>query len=153
MMKKEFSKRDIDMAYLAGILDGEGCIRVRNVVKNKLCLVVTVQQTDEEPLILFKAYFGGSLRRKSKLTTGGLQVFRYYASRRNAVRLLEQLSPYLIIKKSRAELGIKMSSIKLSHGGKDSRIGEKWKLAKQLVSLNSSKGGISKIITTPIPPS
>ena len=37
-------------------------------------------------------------------------------------------------------------------GGHDKRISEKWKLAKELVSMNSKKGGqISKVLQFPIP--
>lgn len=138
--------KDLDFAYMAGLLDGEGCIRVRLYQRNKISVIVTIQMTEQNALLLFKKYFGGGLRQKKEKTKGGLPVFRYYASRRVAIKLLKSLYPYLILKKARADLAFKVESIKLSNSGEDPRAGEKLELAGKLNMMNSSKGGISKIV-------
>jgi len=143
---KTYTKRDLDLSYMAGILDGEGCIRVRLRKGNKLDVTTTVQMTTIEPLELFKFYFKGGLQKKKNKTKGGLSVFRYFASHRRAEYLIRELLPYLMIKKARADLALRICSIKLSNNGKDPRAKKKLQLARELNMMNSSKGGISKVV-------
>jgi hypothetical protein len=143
---KTYTKRDIDLSYMAATLDDEGCIRVRLVEGNKLRVIVSIQMTTIEPLELFKFYFKGGLHKKKKKTKGGLPVFRYYASHRRAEYLIKELLPFLMVKKARADLALRIFNIKLSHGGKDPRARKKLELASKLNSMNSSKGGISKVV-------
>lgn len=143
---KTYTRRDIDLSYMAATLDDEGCIRAGLKKGNKLNISVTVQMTTIEPLELFKFYFKGGLRKKKEKTKGGLPVFRYYASHRRAKYLLEELLPYLMIKKARADLALRILDIKLSNSGKDPRAKKKLELAGKLNRMNSSKGGVSKVV-------
>ena len=145
-MKKMYTRKDVDYSYLAATLDDEGCVRVRLRKGNKLDVTVSVQMTDIAPLELFKFYFKGGLRKKKNKTKGGLPVFRYFASHRRAENILRELLPFLLVKKERADLGLRICEIKLSHGGNDLRSKEKLLLARKLNMMNSSKGGVSKVV-------
>jgi len=142
---KTYTKRDIDLSYMAATLDDEGCIRARLKKGNKLTVTATIQMTNIEPLELFKFYFKGSLRRKKKKTKGGLPVFRYYVSHKRAEYLLRELLPFLMIKNARANLALRILDIKLSNNGKDSKAKQKLQMAGKLNMMNSSKGGVSKL--------
>ena len=131
---------------MAATLDDEGCIRVRLRKGNKLDVIVSVQMTNIEPLELFKFYFKGGLKKKKKKTKGGLPVFRYFASHKRAEYLIKELLPYLMIKKARADLALRICDIKLSNNGKDPRARRKLQLGAKLNKMNSSKGGISKVV-------
>ncbi len=143
-----------DYAYMAGFFDADGCISVSLGRKgsgcsdntNKLIVHARIQQIVEEPLLLFKTYFGGYLCKKKQKTTARNDIYYYVAMGNPARLLLEAIFPYLIVKKSRVGMAIKLMNIKLSNSGKDKRAKEKWDLAKNIIESNSKKGGESKVI-------
>lgn len=96
------------IGYLAGILDGEGCLRV-NKYFDKRCStysygpVVQIGMCCRDILELFKHRYGGSIR-KEKTRSGNKPVYRWKLSiKRKLIRLLKELSPMLIEKKAQAE--------------------------------------------------
>lgn len=91
-------RRIEEMAYYAGILDGEGCISYYK------SLSVAVEGLYPKTLIDMHTVFGGSV---SEIKRGNKR--RYYRWRiygKEAARCLEMLLPYLREKKEQAELGL-----------------------------------------------
>ena len=67
---------ELELAYLAGILDGEGCFTIERT-KAKLprhslrhCVTVGIEMTDKEPLLLLQRYFGGSIYLRTRASSG-----------------------------------------------------------------------------------
>lgn len=110
------SRRD-SVIWAAGFLDGEGCISIirRNKHKDKIVehysLQITVFQNIKDPLDVLAALFEGSVRRRDSgwiwLLTG-----------RATISALEELIPFLLVKRTQAEAAILFQSRKVDRGGK-----------------------------------
>lgn len=97
------------IAYLAGLVDGEGCISIvrQNRVDN-LCNMLVVGMSDKEGPEMFKEVFGGSvLSRRRRHNYKVMYTWRVYS--RQAARALEILYPYLVIKKKQADICLELA--------------------------------------------
>lgn len=90
-----------EAAYIAGILDGEGCIYA-----NRKQLAVTWGMCDKAPLNLIGKLTESNVTAVKRLTTTGRQVWQLHVTDSKAIHLLEQLMPYLLIKKEQAKLAL-----------------------------------------------
>lgn len=101
------------LAYIAGFIDGEGCIRIKKSNKsgNSYYLTVQVTNCDKQPLLLIQSVFGGKVYFQEK----GVNkvIWQYYITCSEAADLLKTLSGFLISKKPQAELAIEF------HDGKE----------------------------------
>lgn len=112
---KDYSVSQI--AYLAGIIDGEGSIYIGNFSKNPKTGTLHYQTNMEvtntdENLIKWLIYtFGGRFNRytfKQTPVNSRRPVFRWIASGELLTHLCHLLLPYLIIKKRQCEIMIEM---------------------------------------------
>ncbi len=103
----------IELAYTAGIIDGEGWISIKNrQIKNgyrNYCLKVGVASTNEPIINWLKGNYGGSIcfvksrgNRKDKWV--------WDLATKQASELLKLVLPYLKIKNPQAELALKFQS-------------------------------------------
>jgi len=96
-------------AYLAGILDGEGCLRIsrtnqKDMVNPYFQASIQVGMQDKRVLEMFKTTFGGSIY-KDRTVNGKLPVYRWRInSKRGSIKCLKKLMPYLITKREQAEI-------------------------------------------------
>ena len=97
-------------AYLAGIIDGEGSIgttrtgKYRNVVGRLI-----VANTNEALLHTLKQRHGGTITKRKKAFGEGWKPFCSIAwTNRGALRILETVLPYLIVKRPQAEVCIRL---------------------------------------------
>ncbi len=101
---------EIELAYLAGIFDGEGSIfivkRAMGLRKTRHSLVVALGMCNEYIPNLFKGYFGGSVQPRVFLDSKYQDSWQWKLYTREALNFLETLLPYLRVKKAEAELGI-----------------------------------------------
>ena len=103
-----------DLAYIAGIVDGEGYIGIsadhRKRNPNRPCwrLRVTVTNTNEWLMQFLKFSFGGiiDLKRSSSLKP----CYNWTLCRSNAAEFLKLILPYLRLKRPQAELAIKFQA-------------------------------------------
>ncbi len=114
---------DTLLAYFAGIVDGEGCIRAmrsfytrRKTGERVLAYSasVVVVNTNRPLLKLFKANFGGSIHPR-KLVRNRKPCFSWHIGNRAAAVFLERLLPYLREKKRQAVVAIHCQKL---NGGK-----------------------------------
>lgn len=105
---------DLDLAYMAGFLDGEGSISIyRRGQTNTFVLSVKVAQKDRRPLELFRSEFGGYI------TRGKISGVHYWGiSCKAASSALSELLPFLIVKKEEALIGIEFQRQQLQTGGR-----------------------------------
>lgn len=103
--------------WAAGFFDGEGCVCIARSKKNgspiynSYTLQISAFQNARTPLDVLQTLFGGSVGKNQN----GWHWARAGAS---AKPVLEQLLPYLIVKRTQAELGIAFQSRKTTQGGK-----------------------------------
>jgi hypothetical protein len=100
------------LAYLAGIIDGEGCIRikkstygvrVRKDMKNaNYSEMIQLRMVDQEAIRLLQEIGGGNYYKEKR--SQGQPLYCYQATCIKAVHIIELLYPYLRIKKPQADL-------------------------------------------------
>src|SRR3990167_7126817 len=98
-----------ERAYIAGLIDGEGTISVtydgRN--KNNLFVRVLITNTNEELLKWLKERVGGNYHIRNKPMKEGWKKFgQWQIAHTNAIKLLEQIRNYLVIKKDQYLIAI-----------------------------------------------
>ena len=105
-------RQGLQLAYLAGLMDGEGTIRIDKVKSKKALKIMnkrspnysahlSLGSVDEIIPKMFHVQFGGSLR--VECVSGKRPMFRWYIrGNRNALQALKMLLPYLVIKKRNA---------------------------------------------------
>lgn len=115
-----------DLAYFAGLFDGEGCIHIRRT-KTKTqrvtyALVCKVSMCNFPALEQLHNSFGGSLikERKHKYSNRNNKLWTWTASCVMAKNFLLQIVPFLRIKKEEADLAL------LFQQGKQSGAIEGW---------------------------
>ncbi len=111
------------LGYLAGIIDGEGCLGIRKVTAPETLrqrkaerigavysTYISVGMIDKRPLDLLQSYFGGSIREER--VPDRRSIWRWaITSRPVALKMLTVLVPYLIVKQGQAEAIIKFCSV------------------------------------------
>jgi hypothetical protein len=102
--------KETDLAYLAGILDGEGVITIERVrpaphVKNgnyRYFAKVEVQMSDREPIEHLAALFDRNIMIKKPSANMTKPAYRLSWQSKIAANLLLQVSPYLVLKRPQA---------------------------------------------------
>lgn len=111
-------------AYLAGLVDGEGCIAIHRQKHRKTRsglyyrTDVTVSNTNQDVLVWAKKVTGlGSIRGRQLKMRNSKFSWRWSVSGNGAVLLVRLISPYLIIKREQARLLLSFRA-QVSRGGK-----------------------------------
>jgi hypothetical protein len=98
-------KRDLQFAYAAGIVDGEGCLGVLHArERNQYQARVQVVMTNEKPLRILVGLFGGSLSATKPAPNARKMPYHYTASGKNLKSLLTALTPFFIEKRAQADI-------------------------------------------------
>lgn len=126
-----YTQKDLELAWIAGFIDGEGCITIKKYARYKnqstryQAYVCCSQATEDniealKALQILQKHFGGSLYRQSKSKdTRARESFQWLLVSSSAMECVKQLLPYLIIKKKQAELLIQyQSELKSNRGAK-----------------------------------
>ena len=119
-----------EIAYIAGFFDGEGCVRIKQSNQGGNSYYVIAHITNTNPIILKKVQelFGGNTRLQEK--GRNKPVYNWYITSSEANDFLKTLQPFLIEKKSQAELGINFHENKEKMTPKD-----KEKTYKKMMSM------------------
>ena len=96
-----------DLAYLAGIIDGEGTITLTKNNAGDLFrrIVVSVSNTDKGLIDWLEAKFGGKIRIRARQRSYYKIAYDWRVANQDALNLLKRVAPYLRVrsKKCRAE--------------------------------------------------
>ena len=98
-----------DLAYLAGIIDGEGCITITKTNTDRTLrykLVIQVSMVDKVPPLLAHFAFGGYLRLRDR-NPKWKALWEWQIKSGDAIACLKDLLPYLRTKKAEAELALR----------------------------------------------
>ena len=110
----------VDLAYMAGIVDGEGCIAIDRFTNKNLpsyCyrLKLRVTNTNHWLIEQLRFSFGGNIK-TIKPKGKEKESWEWYLAGERASFCLKLLLQYLCIKRPQAELGIKFQSHKKGKG-------------------------------------
>lgn len=112
------------LAYLAGIIDGEGCLHIRVARPKKAQKfrgingwhVITIEVSNTNPRLAewlkenFKGYFYEVKPKAGRWST----AWNWITTSRNANNILELILPYLVLKRGQAEAMIECYKTKVS---------------------------------------
>jgi hypothetical protein len=95
-----------EIAYIAGLFDGEGCVRIKHANQggNSYYVIAHITNTNREMLEKVELYFGGNTRIQEK--GRNKIVYNWSLSSSEAVDFLKTLSPFLIEKLEQAKVAI-----------------------------------------------
>ena len=91
------------LAYVAGIVDGEGCIMIHSN-----CVRVSVKNTNEWLVRFLKMNFGGCLvyQKHSGGNLNSKPIWAWQMDAKKACEFLQLILPYLQLKRPQAELAL-----------------------------------------------
>jgi len=101
-----------ELAYVAGIIDGEGCIGIQTFKTRgrrggvRYGMYVTVANTNEWLIQWFKFNFGGCVCRTDNSGSNNKDCWSWRIQTRQAADFLRLVLPYLQIKRFRAEVAL-----------------------------------------------
>ena len=105
---------EVDLAYMAGIVDGEGCIHARqNRPSTYLCL--QIQMCSDVVLHWVSSKFGGTIYSTPSYNTNHQHKYLWRVNGKALGPLLVALQPYLKEKKLRAKAAIRLSELILGN--------------------------------------
>jgi len=102
--------RKTDLAYIAGIIDGEGCIGIytRGKGKGMLRVTVVVHNTNEWLCQWLRFSHGGSVHQDRRFAERNHKpCWKWSISGKLALVFLQLIFPYLRLKRLQAEIAIK----------------------------------------------
>ncbi len=111
---------DIDLAYLAGVIDCDGFItiaRARKANKGKCkpntyhCLKVGISGTRRAPHDLAQSLFGGNVSSYTPKNKNHRVQYQWTSSGPTALAFIHAIAPYLRIKVAQAELGVQFQEL------------------------------------------
>lgn len=151
--KGQMSTKKEKLAYIAGIIDGEGMVVARRYAGSpSYQLVVGISNTNKDVLDFIGSFYGfGKPFAINKQSKSRRPAWNYLAVSNKAKEILESVLPYLIIKRNHALLGIEYQNVIDSFGRKTGKVMSKGeiesrdKIAKKIKAL-SMKGRKNVII-------
>lgn len=110
---------ETDIAYIAGLIDGEAYIgikkektlrngRVNPAYKER----IQIRMVDEPAIKFLTETLGGNYHKEKSNAKNGRPLYCYAASDKLAVNILNTILPYLKVKKTVAELVLKLRNLK-----------------------------------------
>ncbi len=95
---------ETERAYLAGILDGEGCVSVATRLKKYLTPIVQVTNTRLELLDWLHVRYGGSVLARPDKRQTRKPSYAWVVCGQKALHVLRDARPYLLLKTQQADL-------------------------------------------------
>lgn len=134
-------KQPTEIAYAAGLLDGEGSITLTNHLSSTFQVMVVITNTNLEALYWMKDHFGG------RVYEGRTRAAQWRLERREDQEwFLELLLPYLIVKKQQARIALAYRTLVIPGQGGDARNSElRWLLYYLIQAINGGSGGKSDL--------
>lgn len=108
--------QQVPVSYWAGLVDGEGCIRIDRSINRKVGrlyhhLRVQISMTDERPLAILHEQFGGCFYKFHNKNPKWKDWRQWGLTSDAAYRFLLLIRPWLIVKAAQADLAIEFQSL------------------------------------------
>lgn len=106
---------DIDLAYLAGLVDGEGTISIKTEGKTRPHTVyLHVSNTNENVIALCEEAFGGRRRLRKWKNKKWKPCWEWILTKEKACEAIRKLRPFLRIKQKQADLALGVMALRRS---------------------------------------
>jgi hypothetical protein len=146
-MKNTFTENP-NYEDLAKLIDDRGSISIKRVLQhsgqNKSTqhrIEVSVRSVEQDFLLTIKEAFGGTVTVHDKRTNRNV-MYEWKAISQKAKEVLENIQPFVIVKKAQVDLGIKFLNLK-HYGGKqllaESVVEERDEYRVKMIELNKKK--------------
>jgi len=100
------------LAYIAGLFDGEGCVHIGGRRQNSSYnLEVSLSNTNRDVLFWIQSIFGGYIKEQKKAKEYHTQCYNWRIVSNQAVLFLESIYPYMRIKLNQADGAIAFQSL------------------------------------------
>lgn len=138
-----------DLAYIAGLFDGEGSISVSrspNCIKN-IRVLVSVTMCDREGPDFIGSVLGGTVTKLKRKTKTGKDIYSWALYCKKAAAALELLLPYLKVKNAKAKDAILLAALMRSRGEAKNYpftaldIGKRLEIYQRIRAANSASNG------------
>ena len=140
---------ETQLAYVAGIIDGEGCIRVNRQGANRPVVRVHVTNTSKLLVSTLEEWFGGYVWSEDKSYIPNAKLrYVWEVSAIQAEEFLRLVEPYLLLKKEQARIALQIRETMVRRGRTPVApdvLARRETLAAELRKLN--KKGLSHAIT------
>jgi len=118
--------REVDLAYIAGLIDGEAYIGIKKSTYHSRVLKdginpeyherIQIRMTNEKAIKFIQELLGGNYyKEKCASLKSGKFLYCYQASDRKAANILKKLLPFLKVKRKETELVLKLRESKEDH--------------------------------------
>jgi hypothetical protein len=110
---KEVDMTELDLAYLAGFIDGEGSIGIVVVAKHKKYVTqIAACNCNPTPIMLLKELFGGKIRLRNWKNKKWKPNYEWKLTAKKAAVVIKAILPYLKIKNKQAEIVLRSQQLK-----------------------------------------
>lgn len=118
-MKDDKEYQDVELAYLAGFIDGEGTIVISTVGSTRKGhkLIFAIDNVHSDALVLAQHRLGGRIQFIRKNNPQWRDFYRWVTQDSSAERALRTMLPYLRQKRQQAELALKFRELGQITGG------------------------------------
>ena len=101
-------KREIDLSYLAGIIDGEGTVTINHINQGNIYRIfLVVTNTNKSLMDWLVKNFGGNVSPRGPTRTKVKQIYDWYLLGEKAYHLLKSIENLLLIKNEQAKICIR----------------------------------------------
>lgn len=150
------SIKETTLAYLAGMIDGDGYISItRSVRKGKeyFGAQVGIAGTRKEPHDLASSIWGGKVSMYTPSNENHRPQYQWSRVGASAVIVIEAIYTYLLIKKEHADLALELHDLVLNastndpfpwHGSDYNALQEMRKLRELMIEVNQSRNKVGK---------
>lgn len=141
--------RKLDIRYVAGIVDGEGCITIhvnrshaaRFANQQPRIVMQVLVSNCFKPLIdqLHRQFGGHVAKHRDNYNPRARDNWRWGVSEQAACRFVSRILPYLVVKRRQAELLIELGRLKAKNGQHrltNKQVSERMSLAERCSELN-----------------
>lgn len=98
--------KQTDMAYMAGLVDGEGSIGIMMTPRSQAITQLTIKMCCEDTIEWVAQTFGGNIEHIASKVEGHSDCWRWRANGARAAEILVAIEPYMVTKRYRACLFI-----------------------------------------------
>lgn len=136
----------VDAAYIAGFIDGEGCISIGKRRSDSFYIRVTVVNTKPVPLQWMVDVTGlGKVHERINKKPNYANLYRWLVQADGAATLLQQIRPYLRIKGPQADLAMELQEgLRIP----DQRFNRDWQLEHFMTMHDLNRRGRNTTIET-----
>lgn len=104
--------KDTDLAYIAGIVDGEGYVGIKRTKGSRYSERIQVRMVDEPAIRFLAETLGGWYYAEKPHCNNGRPLFCYQSSDRAAATILRTLTPFLRVKAEQARIVLSLTAHK-----------------------------------------